>query len=75
LKKVVLFIFDNSYNYNAFANNALVVLRMNMKDDGKQPLLHNSRIPDSLSHIIIFTDINNIIKFKSIRWILEEYSL
>ena len=33
--KVALCMFDNSCNHNAFADDALVVSRMNMKDGGK----------------------------------------
>jgi len=59
--------FDNSCNYNAFADNALIVSRMNIKNGEKQPLLRNSIMLDSLPHSMIFTDVNSIIKPKSIR--------
>jgi hypothetical protein len=34
--KVALFMFDNSCNHNAYADNALVVSQMNLKNGGKQ---------------------------------------
>ncbi|CAG8712722.1 5679_t:CDS:2 [Cetraspora pellucida] len=52
---------DGCCNYNTFPDDALVVTRMNMKDGGKQPLLHNGQKPDSSTHIIMFTDIDSII--------------
>ncbi|CAG8812688.1 2297_t:CDS:1, partial [Cetraspora pellucida] len=51
-------------NHNAFANNELVDTRMNMKNSSKQLLLYNSQKPDDLTYIIMFTDINNIVKPK-----------
>ncbi|CAG8614184.1 6496_t:CDS:2 [Cetraspora pellucida] len=43
-----LFMFDNSSNHSAFANNALLVLRINIKDGTKMPLLHNGIKLDGL---------------------------
>ncbi|CAG8752763.1 5291_t:CDS:2, partial [Cetraspora pellucida] len=56
----------NGYcNYNAFADNALVVTRMNMKDGSKQPLLCDGQKPNSSIHIMIFTDIDSVVKPKA----------
>ncbi|CAG8798766.1 9870_t:CDS:2, partial [Cetraspora pellucida] len=66
LGKVALFLFDNSCNYNAFADNALVVTRINMKDGSKQPLLRNGQKPDGSTHIMMFTDIDGVVKPKGI---------
>jgi hypothetical protein len=50
--KVALFIFDNSSNHNAMAEDALIVSRMNLKDGGRQPLLRNGKMPDGTPHIL-----------------------
>ena len=50
--------FDNSSNHNAYADNALVVSRMNLKDGGKQPLLRDGKMPDGSPHIITFVDVD-----------------
>ncbi len=73
--KVALFMFDNSSNHNAYANDALVVSRMNLKDGGKQSLLHNGKMPDGSPHIMTFIDADGITKPKGIRRILEERGL
>ena len=74
-EKITLFMFDNSCNHNAFADDILVVSRMNIKDGGKQPLLCNDRMPDGSPHVIIFMDVDSIVKPKSIRRVLEERGL
>jgi hypothetical protein len=73
--KTALFMFDNSSNHNAYADDALVISRMNMKDGGKQPLLRNGKMPDGSPHIMIFTDIDGTIKPKGIKRILQERGL
>jgi len=73
--KVALFMFDNSCNHNAFADDALMVSRMNMKDGGKQPLLRNGIMPDGSPHAMTFTDVNGVVKPKGIRRVLEERGL
>jgi len=73
--KVALFMFDNSCNHNAFADDALVVSRMNMKDGGKQPLLRDGKMPDGSPHIMTFTDVDGVVKPKGIRRVLEERGL
>src|SRR6266540_1591138 len=75
LRKVALFMFDNNCNHNAFADDALVVSRMNMKDGGKQPLLRDSKMPDGSPHIMTFTDVDGVVKSKGIRRVLEERGL
>ncbi|CAG8741395.1 9333_t:CDS:2 [Cetraspora pellucida] len=75
LGKIDLFLFDNSCNYNAFADDALVVTRMNMKDSGKQPLLCNGQKPDGLTHFMTFTDIDGVVKLKGIRRVIHECRL
>ncbi|CAG8756875.1 9382_t:CDS:2, partial [Cetraspora pellucida] len=42
--KVALFMFDNSCNHNSFAEDALLVSQINIKDGEKRPLLHNGRM-------------------------------
>lgn len=73
--KVALFMFDNSCNHNAFAEDALIVSRMNIKDGGKQPLLRNGKMPDGSPHVMTFTDVDGTIKPKGIRRVLEERGL
>jgi hypothetical protein len=73
--KVALFMFDNSCNHNAFADDALVVSRMNMKDGGKQPLLRNGKMSDGSPHVMTFVDIDDVVKPKGIRRVLEERDL
>jgi hypothetical protein len=73
--KIALFMFDNSSNHNAFADDALLVSRINMKDGGKQPLLRNGIMPDGSPHIMTFMDTDGIIKPKGIKRILEERNL
>ncbi|CAG8836145.1 20011_t:CDS:2, partial [Gigaspora margarita] len=74
-EKVALFMFDNSCNHNAFAEDALLVSQMNMKDRGKRPLLHDSRMPDGSNHIMIFVDQDNKVKPKGINRVLQERGL
>ena len=52
-----------------------MVSRINMKDGGKQPFLHNGKMPDGSPHIITFIDSNGVIKLKGIQRIFEECSL
>jgi hypothetical protein len=73
--KVALFMFDNSCNHNAFADDALVVSRMNMKDGGKQPLLRNGKMSDGSPHVMTFVDIDDVVKPKGIQRVLEERGL
>ncbi|CAG8722700.1 15275_t:CDS:1, partial [Cetraspora pellucida] len=42
--------------YNAYADDALVVSQMNLKDGGKQSLLRDEKMPDGSVHVIIFVD-------------------
>ncbi|CAG8771321.1 20855_t:CDS:1, partial [Cetraspora pellucida] len=58
LSKLALFMFDNSCSHNAYANNALIVLYMNLKDEGKQPLLRNKKMPDGSVYVMTFVDEN-----------------
>ena len=67
--------FDNSCNHNAFADDALVVSRMNLKDDRKQPLLRDGKMPDGSSYIMTFMDVDGVKKPKGIRRVLEERGL
>ncbi|CAG8835966.1 37422_t:CDS:2, partial [Gigaspora margarita] len=55
---------NNNCNHNVFADDALVIARMNMKDSSKQLLLHNGKKPDSSTHIMMFTDIDSVVKPK-----------
>ncbi|CAG8617683.1 19841_t:CDS:2, partial [Cetraspora pellucida] len=54
----------SSCNHNAFADDVLVVTRINMKDSGKQSLLCNGQKPDGSTYIIMFTDIYDVVKPK-----------
>ena len=65
--KIVLFMFDNSCNHNAYAEDALVVSRMNLKDGGKQPLLRNGKMPDGSPHNLTFVDVDGVMKPKGIK--------
>jgi hypothetical protein len=73
--KIALFMFDNSCNHNAYAEDALVVSRMNLKDGGKQPLLRNGKMPDGSPHNLTFVDVDGVTKPKGIKRILEERGL
>jgi hypothetical protein len=64
--KVALFMFDNSCNHAAFADDALIVSRMNLKDGGKQPLLRDGQMPDGSPHILTFVDVDGVTKPKGI---------
>ena len=59
--------FDNSCNHNVFAEDALMVSRINIKDSGKQLLLRNGKMPDGSPHIMTFTDVDSVVKSKGIR--------
>ena len=59
--------FDNSCNHNAYAENALVVLQMNLKDSNKQLLLCNGKMPDGSPHNLTFVDVDGITKPKGIK--------
>ncbi|CAG8654420.1 14932_t:CDS:2, partial [Cetraspora pellucida] len=74
-RKVALFMFDNSCNHNSFAEDALLVSQMNMKDGGKRPLLHNGRMCNSSIHIMTFVDQDNKVKPKGIKRVLQECGL
>jgi len=65
--KVALFMFDNSCNHAAFADDALIVSCMNLKDGGKQPLLRDGKMPDCSPHILTFVDVDGVTKLKGIR--------
>ncbi|CAG8505496.1 4897_t:CDS:2 [Racocetra persica] len=43
LNRDTLFMFDNSSNHGLFAEDALLVLQIDMKDGTKKPLLHDKR--------------------------------
>ena len=73
--KVAMFMFDNSCNHTAYAEDALVVSRMNLKDGGKQPLLRNGKMPDESPHNLTFGDVDSVTKPKSIKRILKEHGL
>ncbi len=75
LEKVTLFMFDNSCNHNAFADDALVVSRINIKDRGKQLLLCDSKMPNNSSHIMTFTDVDGTVKPKGIWRVLKKHGL
>ncbi|CAG8804668.1 14990_t:CDS:1, partial [Cetraspora pellucida] len=62
--KTILFMFDNSCSHNAYANNALVISQMNLKDRGKQSLFRDRKIPDDSVYIMTFVDKNSIKKPK-----------
>ncbi|CAG8566112.1 28459_t:CDS:2 [Racocetra persica] len=47
LRKVALFMFDNSCNHNSFAEDVLLVSQMNIKDREKRLLLRNSRMSNN----------------------------
>ncbi|CAG8520018.1 13583_t:CDS:2, partial [Racocetra persica] len=48
---------------------------MNLKDEGKQPLLRDRKMPDGSVHVMTFVDEDSIKKPKGIQHILEEHSL
>ncbi len=59
--------FDNSCNHNTYAEDALVVSWMNLKDGGKQLLLRNNKMSNGSSHNLTFVDVDGITKPKGIK--------
>jgi len=48
---------------------------MNMKDGDKQPLFYNGRMSDDSPHIIIFMNINDVVRSKNIQRVLKKRGL
>ncbi|CAG8830738.1 8401_t:CDS:2, partial [Racocetra persica] len=67
-----LFMFDNSSNYDSFAEDALLVSQIGMKDGTKKLLLHDNTMPDGSKHIMIYIDNANVKRPKGIKRVLEE---
>ncbi|CAG8500799.1 16122_t:CDS:2, partial [Racocetra persica] len=67
-----LFMFDNSSNHGSFAEDALLVSQMGMKDGTKKLLLRDSTMPDGSKHIMIYIDNANVKRPKGIKQVLEE---
>ncbi|CAG8495960.1 28077_t:CDS:2 [Racocetra persica] len=70
--KIALFMFDNSSNYSSFAEDALLVSQIGMKDGTKKLLHNNNTMSDSSKHIIIYIDNANVKRPKGIKQVLEE---
>ncbi|CAG8721551.1 29625_t:CDS:1, partial [Racocetra persica] len=70
--KIALFMFDNSSNYGSFAEDALLVSQMGMKDGTKKLLLHDDTMPNGSKYIMIYIDNANIKRPKKIKRVLEE---
>ncbi|CAG8719141.1 33845_t:CDS:2 [Racocetra persica] len=60
--KIALFMFDNSSNHGAFADDALLVSRINMGDGTKMPLLRDGTKPDGSTHVMTYIDDKGLIK-------------
>ncbi|CAG8829930.1 10167_t:CDS:2, partial [Cetraspora pellucida] len=73
--KIALFMFDNSSNHSSFAEDALLVSQMGMKDSTKKPLLRDGTMPDGSKHIMTYIDNANIKRPKGIKWVLEKRGL
>lgn len=73
--KIAVFLFDNSSNHCAFAQDALLCSRMNLYSGGKQPLLRHGEMPGGLPHIMTFVDENGVIQAKGMKRILSERGL
>ncbi|CAG8841161.1 2324_t:CDS:2, partial [Racocetra persica] len=67
-----LFMFDNSSNHGSFAEDALLVLQIGIKDGTKKPLLRDSTMPDGSKHIMTYIDNANVKRPKGIKQVLEE---
>ncbi|CAG8630666.1 13096_t:CDS:1, partial [Racocetra persica] len=67
--------FDNSSNYSLFAEDALLVSQMGMKDGTKKPLLCDDTMPDGSKHIMTYIDNANVKRPKEIKQVLEERGL
>ncbi|CAG8573952.1 26168_t:CDS:2, partial [Racocetra persica] len=72
LNKIALFMFDNSSNYGSFADDALLVLQIDMKDGTKKLLLRDDIMPDSSKHIMTYINNANVKRPKGIKQVLEE---
>ncbi len=52
---IAVFAFDNSSNHAVFSKDALVASKMNLKPDGKQPIMHNTYFgPNHQPQSIVF---------------------
>ena len=58
--------FDNSCNHSAYADNALVVSQMNLKDSSKQLFLCDRKMFDSSPYTLTFINANGLMKPKGI---------
>ncbi|CAG8845099.1 34464_t:CDS:2, partial [Racocetra persica] len=72
INRDALFIFDNSSNYGLFAEDALLVSQIGMKDGTKKLLLHDDTMSDSSKHIMIYIDNADVKRSKGIKRVLEE---
>ncbi|CAG8771151.1 16965_t:CDS:2, partial [Dentiscutata erythropus] len=70
-----LFMFDNSSNHGSFAEDALLVLQMGMKDGTKKLLLCTSKYRDGSEYVMTYRNSNGVLKPKGIRRALEERGL
>ncbi|CAG8790085.1 4541_t:CDS:1, partial [Cetraspora pellucida] len=61
-------------NYKKFADNALLVLQINMSNGTKKPLLHNDIKSDGSQHIMTYVNANDTIKPKEIKLVLKEHN-
>ncbi|CAG8806572.1 5875_t:CDS:2, partial [Racocetra persica] len=73
--KIALFMFDNSSNHGSFAEDALLVSQIGMKDGTKKPLLRDGTMPDGSKHIMTYIDNANVKRPKGIKRVLEERGL
>ena len=61
-------IFDQSSGHNAFAADALVASRMNVKPGGKQPVMHPGQLPDGRRQLMV----DSYGRPKGLKQVLEE---
>ncbi|CAG8474429.1 7366_t:CDS:2 [Racocetra persica] len=72
INRDALFMFDNSSNYGLFAEDALLVSQMDIKDGTKKLLLYDDTMSDGSKHIMIYIDNANVKRSKRIKQVLEE---
>ncbi|CAG8479888.1 21061_t:CDS:2 [Cetraspora pellucida] len=67
VEQIALFMFDHSSNYSSFAEDALLVTQMGMRNGTKKPLLRNCVKPDVTEHIMTYVDNNGVVRPKGIK--------
>jgi len=70
-----IFVFDNSTNHGAFAEDALVVSKMNVNPGGKKPAMRDTSFTTSEGIVADQRMVGNASKSKGLKLVLEERNL